>query len=108
MEWGTGCVERDRRCVCGGVGGVCVCVCVGGVAVMYYMTIICCLFYFAIPKIHNYSIQIRFLTIVPYSVLLDCVSLKHADLIPLFVIHVWHTRFPLNGIKKYLTYTPFY
>ena len=21
----------------------------------------------------------------------------------LFVIHVWHTRFPLNGTKKYLT-----
>ena len=77
-------------------------------AVMYYMSIRCCLFYSAIPKVCNYSIEIMFLTIVPYSVLLDCESLKHADFIPLFLIHVWHTRFPSNGIKKYLTYTRFY
>ena len=39
---------------------------------------------------------------VRYCVLLDCKSLVHVDFIPLFVIHVWHPRYPLNGIKKYL------
>ena len=39
---------------------------------------------------------------VRYCVLLDCESLIPVDSIPLFVIHVWHASFPLNGIKKYL------
>ena len=33
---------------------------------------------------------------------LDCESLTCVGFIPLFVIHVWHPRFPLNEIKKYL------
>ena len=41
---------------------------------------------------------------VLYYVLLDCESLTHVDFIPLFVIHVWHSRFPLIGIKKYMTF----
>ena len=41
---------------------------------------------------------------VRYYAILDCESLIHADFIPLFVIHVWRLHFPLNGIKKYLTY----
>ena len=40
---------------------------------------------------------------VRYCVLLDCKSFIPIDCIPLFVIHVWHPSFPLNGIKKYLT-----
>ena len=46
--------------------------------------------------------------LVPYCTLLDGESLIHIDffLICLFcVIHVWHLRFPFNGIKKYLTLT---
>ena len=35
-----------------------------------------------------------------FTLFLDCESLIHADFIPLFVIHVWHPHFPLNGIKK--------
>ena len=36
---------------------------------------------------------------VRYYVLLDCKSLIHVDFIPLFVIHVWHPRFALNGTE---------
>ena len=38
-----------------------------------------------------------------FCVLLDGESLIRADFIPLFVIHVLHSRFPLTGIEKYLT-----
>ena len=41
--------------------------------------------------------------LVRYCVLLDCEFLTHVNLILLFAIPVWHPRFPLNGIKKYLT-----
>ena len=34
--------------------------------------------------------------------LVDSESLIRIDFIPLFVIHVGHPHFPLNGIKKYL------
>ena len=35
---------------------------------------------------------------------LDRESLIRVGVIPLFVFHVWwHPRFPLNGMKKYLT-----
>ena len=37
-----------------------------------------------------------------YCALLNCEYLMHVDLDSLFVIHVWHPRFPLNGLKKYL------
>ena len=37
-----------------------------------------------------------------YCVLLDSETLIRVDVIPLIVIHVWHPRFPLNGIRKYL------
>ena len=30
--------------------------------------------------------------------------LYHILFLCLFVIHVWHPRFPVNGIKEYLTY----
>ena len=42
-----------------------------------------------------------------YCVLLGCESVIHADFIPLFVIHVWPPRFPLNGIKKIQTHKRF-
>ena len=36
-----------------------------------------------------------------YCVLCDSESLIQGDFIPLFVIHVWHPRFPSNGVKTY-------
>ena len=39
-----------------------------------------------------------------YCALLNCETFTHVDIIVcLFVIHVWHPRFPLNGMKKYST-----
>ena len=37
---------------------------------------------------------------VCYCMFLDCESLIHVNFIPLFVVHVWHPRFHLYGIKK--------
>ena len=61
---------------------------------MYYESVIWvwyCLFYRALPYV------------VRYCTLLDCDSFIHVDFISLFVSHACHPRFPLNGIKKYLT-----
>ena len=42
---------------------------------------------------------------VHYHMLLYCESLIHADFISLFVIHVWHPCFSLNGKKQVLDLT---
>ena len=34
--------------------------------------------------------------------LLNCESFIHADIVSLFVIHAWHPRFHLSGIKHVL------
>ena len=52
---------------------------------------------------HESLAEFKYLAFPHYCVLLDCESLIHVDFIPLFVIHVWHPRFPLSGIKKYST-----
>ena len=44
------------------------------------------------------------LVVVCYCVPFDCKCLIRVDCIPFFVIHVWHARFPLNGLMKSLTW----
>ena len=81
-----------------------------------YYYIVICILYGNIYSIKKYLKNAC--GFVRYCVLLDCESLMPPDFIPLFVIHVWHTRFPLtdirgheaphhrfplNRIKKYLT-----
>ena len=46
------------------------------------------------------SIQIMLVAFVFYSMRLDCKSLIHVNVIPLFVIDKWHPHFPLNRINK--------
>ena len=47
---------------------------------------------------------------VRYCALFNCEAFIHVDIVSLFVCkyvtHMWHPRFPLNEIKKYLTIPP--
>ena len=91
----------DFVCVWGWGG---VCVCVGGGGSQTDSSAEASDFQLFLNRYLPYNLQIMCVAFVRYCMVLDCEPLIHLDFSSLFVIHVWHLRFFLNGITKYLTW----